>query len=466
MSRPITRSALLVTCNQVIAEGAVLMRNVLLARLLGPEQMGLAVMLAIALRCLEMVSYLAVDRLLVQAREGNTARFQASAHGLEVIRGILSGMLLAALAYPAARGFGYPEMAWSFAALGMVPALRGFLHLDYRRLQRRLRFGPTLKVESTASVAGLVAVWPALQWTGDFSALLWVSLVQALVQVLMSHAVARRRYRIRMDRGHAERMLRFGLPLLLNNLVMFGVFQGDRLVVALAVSPAELARYALALQLGLLPTLVLARGSLSLLLPILARVQDNRREFARHYRRSLLLLAIAATVFTAVYTWGGNHVIALLFGNDFTVAPVVLSFLGCALALRIFRIGPGTAALALGDSRTLMLANLWRIGGLLLAGWAAFTGLGLASITAAAALGELSALLAGVHLLRSRHGIEAQIVPMAAAAGFVGAIAVSPWLPSVSGILLTGILTITLITTGLQYRAHYGAGRTRLGATQ
>ena len=45
MSHPLKSGALLVTCNQVFAEGAVLLRNILLARMLGPEQMGLAVML-------------------------------------------------------------------------------------------------------------------------------------------------------------------------------------------------------------------------------------------------------------------------------------------------------------------------------------------------------------------------------------------------------------------------------------
>ena len=219
-----------------------LVRNILLAGLLGPERMGLAVMLAIVLRCLEMGSYLAADRLLVQARDGNAPGFQANAHGLEVVRGLRSGRARTVLADPAAVAFGYPETAWAFAALGLVPALRGFVHLDYRRLQRKLRFGQTLKVESTANLVGTAAVWPALHWTGDYSALLWVSLAQALAHVVMSHAVARRPYRVRFDRLYLGRMLSFGWPMLLNGLVMFGVFQGDRLIVALSVSPEELGR--------------------------------------------------------------------------------------------------------------------------------------------------------------------------------------------------------------------------------
>jgi len=465
MKNPIKGSVLLVTVNQVIAEGAVLVRNILLARMLGPEQMGLAVMLAIVMRCLEMVSYLAADRLLVQARDGNAPLFQANAQGLEVVRGLLAGLALTALAYPAALAFGYPETAWAFAALGLVPALRGFVHLDYRRLQRRLRFGPTLRVESIANLAGAAAVWPALHWTGDFSALLWVSLAQAFAHVVVSHAVARRAYRLRLDSRYLRRMLRFGWPMLLNGLVMFGVFQGDRLVVALSVPPEELARYALALQLGLLPTLVLARASLSLLLPLLARVQDARIAFQARYQRTSTLLLIASFLFVTAYTLGGNLVVTALFGDAFAMSPLVLAWLGCALSIRIMRIAPGTAALARGDSRTLMQANLWRVGGLLLAAWVGAAGMGLPLIAAAAAFGELAALLAGVVLLYRRHGVSTPLPTLPAAFGIVGMAAAWAWLPPHATAQAASALAITLLSAGLLYRARRRVHQDRQGAT-
>lgn len=398
--------ACLVLSNQVVNEGAVLLRNVILARWLGPDQMGLAVMLAIVLRCLEMVSYLAADRLLVQARDGGTNLFQANAHGLEALRGLLAGFVLAAVAQPAAFAFGYPEMAWAFMGLGLVPMIKGFVHLDFRRLQRKLRFGPTFRVESGSSLLAMLGVWPAVALAGDFSALLWVSLAHAVAYVLISHLIARRPYRIRFDPDYLRRMLSFGWPMLLNGLVMFGVFQGDRLIVALSVSPADLGRYALALQLGLLPTLVFARGSLSLLLPVLARVQEQKPEFSHIYHRSVALLAIVSVAFMACYILGGNYVIGLLFGSGFAVSPALLAVLGCALAVRILRIAPSTAMLALGDSRALMLANLWRVGGLGLAALAAVLRFDLVYIAAAAAVGEAAALLAAVILLNRQHRLK------------------------------------------------------------
>jgi O-antigen/teichoic acid export membrane protein len=404
MSIELKKGAILVSVNQIVVEGAVLFRNILLARLLGPEQMGMAIMLAITLRFLEMISYLAADRLLVQARDGNTSRFQSNAHGLEVIRGFLSGITLCALAYPAAIIFGYPDIAWAFSVLGLSPMLRGFIHLDYRRFQRILRFDLTLKVESLASICGLLAVWPAWILIGDYSVLVWISLIQAIAQVGFSHAYARRPYCLRFQRQYLFRMLKFGWPMLVNSLLMFGVFQGDRLIVAVSVTADQLSRFALALQLGLLPTLILARGSLSLLLPILSRQQDHKIIFQKLYQRSLLFLSLTAMVFAIGYLFFGNLVIALFFGANFVVDPAVLAWLGCALAIRIVRVGPSTAALALGDSKTLLFANMWRLGGLVIAAYAGLSGMGLSFISMAAAIGETLALIAGIFLLY-RHTI-------------------------------------------------------------
>ena len=395
----------LVTANQIVSEGAILLRNVLLARLLGPEQMGMALMLAILLRCLEMISYLAADRLLVQARDGNTSRFQANAHGLEVMRGMLSGSLLGALATPAAFAFGHPEMAPAFVALGLVPLLRGFSHLDYRRMQRILDFGPTFRVESPANLVATLSVWPVWMLTRDYTALVWVSLVQAITHVALSHVLAVRPYRLRIEGPYLVRMLSFGWPMLLNSLLMFGVFQGDRLIVALSISAQELGSYALALQLGLLPTLVLARGSLSLLLPLLARQQDKAPAFAELYQRAMLILIALACLFFLGYALLGGQVVSLIFGTAYSLELPALALIGYALSIRIVRVGPSTAALALGDSRTLLQANLARLLGLLFSLWAGLTGLGLIFIVAGAAAGESMALLAGLSLVKHRHRV-------------------------------------------------------------
>ena len=445
MAFELKKGAFLVSGNQIVVEGTILLRNIFLARLLGPEQMGIAIMLAITLRFLEMVSYLGADRLLVQASDGNTSRFQSNAHGLEIIRGLLSGIALSALAYPTAIIFGYPDIALAVASLGLVPLVRGFVHLDYRRAQRKFSFGLTFKVESLASVLSLLAVWPSWKLTGDYSALVWASLIQAVALVCLSHIYAERRYRMRCEWNYLARMLKFGWPMLINSLLMFGVFQGDKLIVALSVSAEQLSRYALALQLGLLPTLILARGSLTLLLPLLARQQNIKAEFLALYERSLVAFSFMALLFAIGYLSLGNSVVALFFGQNYVIESSVLAGLGCALAIRIMRVGPSTAALALGDSKILLLANLWRLGGLLIAACAGFSGMSLHFIAMAAAVGEGLALMAGMQLLNKYHNVATPLSALLIPVILMGLVGVWLFYPgyAVRAVLAVSVLILS-----------------------
>ena len=52
---------------------------------------------------------------------------------------------------------------------------------------------------------------------------------------------------------YARRLLTFGWPLLVNGLLMFGIVQGDRLIIGTAYSVYDLGIYSVALTLAMAP---------------------------------------------------------------------------------------------------------------------------------------------------------------------------------------------------------------------
>jgi hypothetical protein len=66
-----------------LAEAAALGRSVAFAWVIGPEELGRAMMLALTVRLIEMASDAGIDRLMVQARDGHSRALQAALHGRE-----------------------------------------------------------------------------------------------------------------------------------------------------------------------------------------------------------------------------------------------------------------------------------------------------------------------------------------------------------------------------------------------
>ena len=125
-------------------------------------KLGIAAILGIAMSLFEMVSNLAVDRLLVQAEDGDDPVFQATAHAFQVLRGIGIALFLFLLAWPFSRLFDVPHVMWAFQCIALVPLIRGFMHLDPKRLQREFGFGADVATERVPQIVLVLAAWPCL----------------------------------------------------------------------------------------------------------------------------------------------------------------------------------------------------------------------------------------------------------------------------------------------------------------
>lgn len=381
----------------VLAEAAALARSLAFAWAIGPEELGRAMLLALAVRLVEMAGDVGIERLVVQAPDGGTARLQAELHGAALLRGALLALVLLAIAPVLAGAFPDGPSTSAYAWLALVPLVRGAVHLDARRFDRRFRHARTAVVETGATLAMLSAIGPALALFGDHRAMAAVLVAQALAATLLSHAAALRRYRAVLRRDTLVRLRRFGTPLVANAVLLFLTFYADRLIVAAHFDLATLAVYGVALQLALLPAQVAGRAAATLLLPrFRAALGAGRIEAAA--RVALGAHILMAAVFAFGFTLLAPPAIALVYGPDFRPDTLLAAALAAAAAARILRTPLSQLAVAVGRTGDPARANLLRALALGPALLAAAAGLPLAAVAAAAALGEAAATLRALAL--------------------------------------------------------------------
>lgn len=382
----------------LLAEAGALARSAILARMIGGEELGRAIVLTLVLRLAEMVSDVGIERLLMQRQGVATPGLLAALHGASMLRGLGMAVLLGALALPMALAFEGGAGVATYAALALAPLLRGFLHLDYRLAERDLRLWPLAVVEGGAVLAMLAALPLALMVWGDHRAMLLVLLAQAAAQVVLSHLVARRRYGLAFDRAVLAEVLGFGAPLVLNAGLMFLTFQADRLIVAGWYGWAEVAVYGVALQLAMLPAQITGRAAGSLLAPRLRGVSGTALTAVA--RRAVVSYAALGVGFAAAFALAAPAAIALVYGAEFRPDQTIALAFGLAAGARILRTPLSQLAVTVGRTGDPARANLWRAAALAPALTAASLGLPLLAIAAAAALGEAAATVRALHLAR------------------------------------------------------------------
>ena len=226
------RPRLTLAATQAVCEGSAFLRNLVLARLIGVDEMGLAVALALGIRIFEMAGELGLDRLLVQIEDEALAAARRTVHLLQLVKGLSLAGGAALLAVPVSRALDSAlDPSW-FALAALSLALRGAANYDFRERQRRGEFLPALIVEGGSSLIAALATIPLALVTRDYTVLAWALLLQASVFCALSHIVAGNRYTVGADRTLLRRALRYGVPIALNGALMFLAMQGDRLIVA------------------------------------------------------------------------------------------------------------------------------------------------------------------------------------------------------------------------------------------
>lgn len=392
------RSLLMILSGNVANAIFGMIRNILIARMISLEDFGIASTFMLAMALIDMVSALGLQQQMVQAKNGGDPHMQAALQGFQALRGVMNGVLLFVLAGWIAAFFGQPETAWAYQLLALVPMLGGFLHFDVQRMSRQMNYGPALMILALPPLVSVMVLPVLFVLSEGYAIMLWALLAQALAATIVSHLIAKRPYRLVLDRAIMRESLHFGWPLLVNGLLMFLIFNGERMIVGRELGMAALALFGMAFTLSLSPTMVMAKSALNFFLPQLSAAKEEQAfhhlsltTFEAHFLLGNFLLVSIALL--------GGPFIHFALGERYADAIPLLTWVAIMQAVRLMKGGSSTVALARAQTRNAMIANLMRVGLLPLAWWVAATGGDLRMVIWIGIAGEFIGLIVGLVLV-------------------------------------------------------------------
>jgi O-antigen/teichoic acid export membrane protein len=399
------RGATILFAGSTVAQACALARYTVLARLLGPEQLGLAATMVLTSQFFTSITDSGSDRFLIQDRDGDTPEVQKFVQLVWVTRGCVIAAALMIFSGPISLLFQAPAIAPGLIGLALASLIFGFVHLDMRRAQRRNDFSTEGVATVIGEALGLVATVVAALTTRNFTAILYGLVTRSAAIAVVSHLRAQRPYAIGFSRAHAARLAGFTGPLMVNGLLMFMAQQGDRIVVGNKLGVIQLGYYSAVLLLVFYPSAVLMGYLQAIQLPRIAATRDN----ADHRVAAADGLAGQATLLAILQAAGfaivGPVAITLLYGARYAQAPLVVCLIGVLQASRFLRYWPTTMALGIGKSHIVLIGNVVRLAGLAAAVVGAILSKSLISIALGLTLGEMAAVttaLVMINLAESR----------------------------------------------------------------
>ncbi|EGD59984.1 polysaccharide biosynthesis protein [Novosphingobium nitrogenifigens DSM 19370] len=345
----------------VVAQVCALVRYVVLARILGPEQLGLAAILILTSLFFDLLTEGGISIYLIQSEDGDDPRVQSMVQLVNLVRcAVMAGTLLL-IAKPLAMFYDRPELAVGIRWLCLSPLILAFLHYDVKRFQRAHNFGPEGWMMIASESLALVGAAVIAILTHSYYAVAFGLAGRSLAMVGVSHFFAERPFRLGFVAASWKALRAYSWPLMIDGLLLFIGQQGDRLLIGKRLGVEALGYYAALLLLIYYPTGLITRLVQSVNLP---QVVDARRDESLLNQRvdvlggHFLLLGLAMLLgFCATMP----VMVPLLYGHRFAVAAYTVALVGVLQTARFLRGWPTTFALGMGRSRQVMANNLLRL---------------------------------------------------------------------------------------------------------
>lgn len=350
-------------CASILGQVFALARNVVLARLLGPEEFGIAAVIILTINFLDTFSNAGPQNLLVQAKDENPRPLLSAAHSVTIGRGVLTAVLLLALGPSLSELFGLRASWMAVVGLSLASLAGGLLHRGVRMVQRDGDFRPEAINLILADAASLVAAVAVALVTKSHLAVVAGLLARSVVLAGASHLLTREPYRFNWERTHLRRFWSFGWPLLINGPLLFMAAQADRLFISREIGPVALGIYSAILVLIASPSGAILKWLGTIYIPPLANFYHQHGDLRAkgvvyEFTAASLILGLLMTIGFALF---GPLAVSLLYGEKYQTTAQLVGLIGFLQVLRFLRAWPSTISLSLGASGGILASTIVRL---------------------------------------------------------------------------------------------------------
>lgn len=334
--RAIRGGAILVAARVFTGGLSALVRIVVIANLIGPEDIGLFAAALLVITGLETLSETGFGRALIQ-RPGGIGEHIDTAFTTHVVRGcLLAGLIYAGAPWMARIFQGEARLVELLRVVAIVPLLSGFGNTAMVELHRRLDF-KRLAVYQIAHplfdflVSILHALISPTAW-----ALVSGRIAATAVTVAASYALAPSRPRLRFHSDRFGELGAFGFWVFLSGIVSFLATEGGSAAIGVLLPISSLGIYQLANTVACRGTMLVASALREVTFAAFSRIQTESGRLKRAFRNAFAQTASLVFGLAAVLAAGAPHFIEGVMTPEWSSAvPLIqlLSLWGASRAL-------------------------------------------------------------------------------------------------------------------------------------
>ncbi|WP_051243276.1 lipopolysaccharide biosynthesis protein [Azohydromonas australica] len=334
VNRSIATGALWLVVFKFAERGIGLVSTLILARLLLPADFGLVAMAMTLLAVLELIGNFGFDHAIIRKPDADRLHYD-TAWTLTVMHGLLSGLVLVALAIPLAGFFNEPRLKSVIYVLALIAAVQGLQNIGLVMFRKQMQFRQDVTFFLVKKVVAFVAtMWLAFTFR-NYWALVGGTLVSRVTGVVISFMM--HPYRPRLCFKATRDLLGFSRWIMVNGLLGYLIERGPDYLIGRLAGATSLGVFRVAHEVSQLPTSELLFPIMRAAYPgysLVARDAEKLKATYLSVQEAVLLLTLPAAVGVIVLA---EPLVLALLGPKWIDAIPVVRVLGVYGAIKMFQ---------------------------------------------------------------------------------------------------------------------------------
>lgn len=299
---------------RVITRGLSLLKFVILARFLSPEQFGIYGVAILLLGLTEIVTETGINVFLIQRKE-SINEYIDTAWVISIARGIAIGILIFLLAPLIAALFSIPEAVTIIRLTAMVPFIKGFINPAEIKFQKDLDFNKEFYFRSTLFLVDAgIAIGLGILMQSEL-ALILAMIVSAKLEVLVSLFVIKPQPRLKYEMKKVREIIKEGKWITFAGTFEYLFQHLDDILVGRLLGAYSLGLYQQAYRISTLPISESEQIISRVTLPVYANISGDRKQLRSSFLKITSAIALFVIPFGLLLMIFSREIILLLFGE-------------------------------------------------------------------------------------------------------------------------------------------------------
>ncbi|MBU1044125.1 MAG: lipopolysaccharide biosynthesis protein [Candidatus Omnitrophica bacterium] len=308
LARKIVHGGMWIFLWRIIEKLLGLIRLIVVARLLSPNDFGLLGVAALVTAILNIFIESGFNQALIQKKE-TIQKFLNTAWTVQAIRGVFIFAIIWFIAPFAANFFNEPKSLNIIRFFSFTQVIDGFRNIGLVLFQKEMEFKKQFFCNIFPEIIALIATIWAAYILHNVWALVIGAIVCSVFIFIFSYAMHPYRPRLEFNLSKFKILISFGKWVIGYGILGFLIIQGDDILVGKVLGAAALGLYQMAYRISNLPATQITHVIIQVTFPAYAKMQDNIPRLREAYLRVLKIVGFISFPLAGLI---------FLFSSDFT----------------------------------------------------------------------------------------------------------------------------------------------------